>query len=102
MEELKEAWRKKDRSREIWAAQQLMVNFRIQAGGSDVIRKSEILIDERLPAGSAIMFSNHDEVVVSCPRELAGSVTEIVQSSMREAFSALYPGVADRLQTRGE
>ena len=94
MEELKEAWRKKDRSREIWAAQQLMVNFRIQAGGSDVIRKSEILIDERLPAGSAIMFSNHDEVVVSCPRELAGSVTEIVQSSMREAFSALYPGVA--------
>jgi hypothetical protein len=89
-----EAWRKKDRSREMWAAQQLRVNFRIQAGGSDVIRKSEILIDERLPEGCAILFSNHDEVVVSCPRELAGSVTEIIQNSMCEAFSGLYPGVA--------
>ena len=60
-----------------------------RGGGHQIIS-----IDEHLPEGCAILFSNHDEVVVSCPRELAGSVTEIIQNSMCEAFSALYPGVA--------
>jgi DNA polymerase I-like protein with 3'-5' exonuclease and polymerase domains len=94
--QIAEAWNRKESGREFWDAQQLSINFRIQAGGSDVIRLSEITIDSRLPADCRIMLSNHDEAVVSCPREKAEEVKKIVQESMHEAFSLLYPGVPIR------
>jgi DNA polymerase I-like protein with 3'-5' exonuclease and polymerase domains len=93
MDQIAEAWSRKESWRESWAAQQLMINFRIQAGGSDVIRLSEILVDARLPEGCRTLLSNHDEIVVSCPKEKAAEVTKILQESMHEAFSSLYPGI---------
>ena len=93
MDQIAEAWSRKEAWRESWAAQQLMINFRIQAGGSDVIRLSEILVDARLPEPCRTLLSNHDEIVVSCPREKVAEVTKILQESMHEAFSSLYPGV---------
>jgi DNA polymerase I-like protein with 3'-5' exonuclease and polymerase domains len=93
MEQIAEAWNRKETWRESWAAQQLQINFRIQAGGSDVIRLSEILVDARLPEGCRTLLSNHDEIVVSCPKEKAAEVTKILQESMHEAFSSLYPGI---------
>jgi DNA polymerase I-like protein with 3'-5' exonuclease and polymerase domains len=96
MEQVAEAWNKKELWRESWDAQQLQINYKIQAGGSDVIRLSEILIDSRLPADCRIMFSNHDETVVSCPCEKAEEVKKIVQEAMHEAFSILYPGILIR------
>jgi DNA polymerase-1 len=93
MKHVAEAWARKESWRECWDAQQLQVNFKIQAGGSDVIRLSEILIDSRLDSDSRIMFSNHDETVISCPREKAEAVKKIVQESMHEAFNELYPGI---------
>jgi DNA polymerase I-like protein with 3'-5' exonuclease and polymerase domains len=91
--QIADAWNKKELWRECWEAQQLEINYKIQAGGSDVIRLSEILIDSRLPADCRIMLSNHDEVVVSCPRDKAEQVKKIIQESMHEAFNQLYPGV---------
>jgi DNA polymerase I-like protein with 3'-5' exonuclease and polymerase domains len=96
MVQIAAAWNKKELWRESWDAQQLQINFKIQAGGSDVIRLSEIILESRLPADCRIMFSNHDETVVSCPREKAEEVKEIVQESMHEAFSLLYPGIPIR------
>jgi DNA polymerase I-like protein with 3'-5' exonuclease and polymerase domains len=93
MDHVAEAWAHKESWRECWDAQQLQVNFRIQAGGSDVIRLSEILIDSRLDSDCRIMFSNHDETVISCPREKAEAVKRVVQDAMHEAFNQLYPGV---------
>jgi DNA polymerase I-like protein with 3'-5' exonuclease and polymerase domains len=92
-EQIAEAWNKKELWRECWEAQQLQINYKIQSGGSDVIRLAEILIDSRLPAECRIMLSNHDEAVVSCPREKAGEVKKIVQEAMHEAFSILYPDI---------
>jgi DNA polymerase I-like protein with 3'-5' exonuclease and polymerase domains len=92
-EQIAEAWNKKELWRECWEAQQLQINYKIQSGGSDVIRLAEILIDSRLPAECRIMLSNHDEAVVSCPREKAEEVKKIVQEAMHEAFSILYPDI---------
>ena len=92
-EQIAEAWNKKELWRECWEAQQLQINYKIQSGGSDVIRLAEILIDSQLPVDCRIMLSNHDEAVVSCPREKAEQVKRIVQEAMHEAFSILYPDI---------
>jgi DNA polymerase I-like protein with 3'-5' exonuclease and polymerase domains len=58
-----------------------------------VIRKAEILVDERLPEDSSILLSNHDEICVSCPKAKAAAIRKIVQDAMHEAFSFFYPNV---------
>jgi DNA polymerase I-like protein with 3'-5' exonuclease and polymerase domains len=69
--QIAEAWKAFEERRVSWEAQQLTINYKIQAGGSDVIRKAEILVESRLPANSRILLSNHDEICVSCPKEKA-------------------------------
>jgi DNA polymerase I-like protein with 3'-5' exonuclease and polymerase domains len=86
-------WNETEPRRASWEAQQLLINYKIQAGGSDVIRKAEILVESRLPANCRILLSNHDEICVSCPKEKAQQVAEIVQAAMGEAFNWLYPSV---------
>src|SRR5215510_1880316 len=61
------AWESFEAWRVSWDAQQLQINFRIQAGGSDVLRRAEILVDARLLDGARLLLSNHDEICVSCP-----------------------------------
>jgi DNA polymerase I-like protein with 3'-5' exonuclease and polymerase domains len=91
--QIAQAWKAFEERRVSWEAQQLAINYKIQAGGSDVIRKAEILVESRLPANSRILLSNHDEICVSCPKEKAQEVVAIVQTAMGEAFSWLYPSV---------
>jgi DNA polymerase I-like protein with 3'-5' exonuclease and polymerase domains len=86
-------WISRERYRVVWDAQTLAINFKIQAGGSDVLRAVEIKLEERLPAPARVIFSNHDEVVVSCPREMREEVSEIIRSTMCECLSADYSGV---------
>jgi DNA polymerase I-like protein with 3'-5' exonuclease and polymerase domains len=88
-----ELWAVKEKYRVIWAAQILAINFKIQAGGSDVLRWVEIKLEERLPASARVIFSNHDEVLVSCPRDLKSEVAEIIRATMCKGLSTLYPGV---------
>jgi DNA polymerase I-like protein with 3'-5' exonuclease and polymerase domains len=88
------AWASFDAWRVSWDAQQLQINFKIQAGGSDVLRRAEILVDARLPDGARILLSNHDEICVSCPKDFAKFVERVVlQDAMREAFNSVYPDV---------
>ena len=91
--QITEAWTAFEIRRLNWEAQQLAINYKIQAGGSDVIRKAEILVESRLPANSRILLSNHDEICVSCPKENTQEVVQIVQAAMGEAFNWLYPSV---------
>jgi DNA polymerase I-like protein with 3'-5' exonuclease and polymerase domains len=88
-----EAWKVSEERRIGWEAQQLAVNYKIQAGGSDVLRRAEILTESRLPSDSRILLSNHDEICVSCPKEKAQEIATILQSAMHEAFSSIYPAV---------
>jgi DNA polymerase I-like protein with 3'-5' exonuclease and polymerase domains len=87
------AWAKYEKRRVNWDAQQLEINFKIQGGASDVIRKAEILVDERLPEDSSILLSNHDEICVSCPKAKAAAIQKLVQEAMHDAFSFFYPNV---------
>jgi hypothetical protein len=87
------AWKAYECRRVNWDAQQLAINFKIQAGGSDVLRKAEVLLDARLPSGARILLSNHDEICVSCPKELVQLVDDLLKNAMHEAFSWLYPSV---------
>jgi DNA polymerase I-like protein with 3'-5' exonuclease and polymerase domains len=91
--QIAKAWKAYERHRVNWDAQQLAINFRIQAGGSDVIRLAEILVDQRLPVGARILLSNHDEICVGGPKAKAAEIVEIVQAAMHAAFSSLYPSV---------
>jgi DNA polymerase I-like protein with 3'-5' exonuclease and polymerase domains len=87
------AWKKYEKRHVNWDAQQLDINFKIQDGASDVIRKAEILIDQRLQEESSILLSNHDEICVSCPKAKAAAIQKLVQDAMHEAFSFFYPAV---------
>ena len=91
--EIAAAWNQAEPHRASWEAQQLLINYKIQAGASDVIRKAEIFVESRLPSRCRILLSNHDEICVSCPGDLAETVVKVVQGSMHEAFSSFYPGV---------
>jgi DNA polymerase I-like protein with 3'-5' exonuclease and polymerase domains len=93
MPQILQAWASFEAWRVNWDAQQLQINFKIQGGGSDVIRRAEILVDSRLPEGARILLSNHDEICVSCPKEFAEAVKQILQDAMHEAFNSIYPDV---------
>lgn len=88
-----EAWKAYEEHRASWDAQQLAINYKIQAGGSDVLRRAEILLELRLPRDSRILLSNHDEICVSGPKAEAEEIAKIVQTAMHEAFTSLYPSV---------
>jgi DNA polymerase I-like protein with 3'-5' exonuclease and polymerase domains len=88
-----QAWASFEAWRVSWDAQQLQINFKIQAGGSDVLRRAEILVESRLPEDSRILLSNHDEICLSCPKELSRFVEQTLKIAMREAFSSVYPDV---------
>jgi len=93
MSRILQAWKDFEAWRVNWDAQQLLINYKIQAGGSDVIRKAEILVEKRLPEGARILLSNNDEICVSCPCEKAEETKDVLQKAMHEAFNTDYDDV---------
>jgi DNA polymerase I-like protein with 3'-5' exonuclease and polymerase domains len=96
---LLEAWTQRESQRINWDAQQLEINFKIQAGGSDVLRKAEILFSEHKSSSARVILANHDEICVSAPREKALEVKALLERCMCEGFNAIYPDVPIKVES---
>ena len=94
-----EEWKGFESWRTGWDAQQLRINFKIQAGGSDVLRKAEILFSERKPSSVRVILANHDEICVSAPRDTAEEVKALLERCMCEGFNAIYPDVPIKVES---
>jgi hypothetical protein len=95
-----ERWAGKEKWRVSWDAQSLAINFKIQAGGSDVLRTVEIELEQRLPAPARVIFSNHDEAVVSCPKVQSGDTWQQEPSAFAPGRQEPKPRTIDLLLER--
>lgn len=59
-------------------------NSRIQGSAADVIKLALVRINVKLPAGSKLLLTVHDEIVASCPEELVEESREAMRSAMED------------------
>lgn len=52
------------------------------------------LCRQRLPSGTGLISTVHDELIALAPADAAAQVKAIVESSMIQAMSALFPAVS--------
>lgn len=60
------------------------------------MKRALMLLAQRLPAGSRLISTVHDEVIVEAPEAVAEQTRAVVQAAMIEAMAALFPQVAHR------
>ena len=58
-----------------------------------MMKRAVVLIASRLPAGSRIISTVHDEVIVEAPEADAEVVCQLVRDSMIEAMAELFSQV---------
>jgi DNA polymerase I-like protein with 3'-5' exonuclease and polymerase domains len=76
-----------------WERFTALVNTPVQGGCADGMKRAIVLVAERLPEGSRILSTVHDELIVEAPEADAEAVRELVAATMREAMEALFPEV---------
>ena len=76
-----------------WSRFASSLNTPIQGGSADGIKRAIILIAQRLPPGCGLISTVHDELIALAPAELAKQAKAIVEGSMKEAMTALFPTV---------
>lgn len=54
-------------------------NFVVQASAADFTAVLLALLRRRLPADAQLVFFQHDEVIVHCPSDLAGTVSDLLE-----------------------
>lgn len=76
-----------------WERFTALVNTPVQGACADGMKQAIVQLAERLPEGSQILSTVHDEVIVETPEAEAESVRELVAETMREAMASLFPEV---------
>ena len=76
-----------------WERFTALVNTPVQGACADGMKRAIVLLAERLPKGSRILSTVHDEVIVDTPEADPESVRELVAETMREAMASLFPEV---------
>ena len=76
-----------------WERFTALVNTPVQGGTADGMKQAIVFAAQRIPDGSRIVSTVHDELVIECPEQDAEIVRDIVTAAMTEAMSALFPEV---------
>ena len=76
-----------------WQRFTALVNTPVQGGCADGMKRALVLIASRLPAGSRLISTVHDEVIVESPEADAEAVCSLVRKSMIDAMTDLFPQV---------
>ena len=83
-----------------WQRFTALVNSPVQGACADGMKQAIIILAERLPKGSRILSTVHDEVIVEVPEADAESVSRMVIETMREAMAQLFPEVPIEVEAR--
>jgi DNA polymerase-1 len=70
-----------------------LVNTPVQGGSADGLKLAMIELAKRLPQGTHLILTVHDELIVETPTELAEQVCDIVRDCMVNAMARLFPEV---------
>lgn len=76
-----------------WERFTALVNTPVQGGCADGMKRAIVLLAQRLPEGSRLVSTVHDEVIVETPEAGAEEVAALVAATMREAMEELFPEV---------
>lgn len=76
-----------------WEHFTALVNTSVQGGCADGMKQAIVTLAERLPKGSRILSTVHDEVIVEVPEAEAEDVLQLVIETMREAMAGIFPEV---------
>ena len=69
------------------------LNTPVQGGAADGIKRAIILIAQRLPPGCGLISTVHDELIALAPADAAAQAKAVIEATMIEAMSALFPTV---------
>ena len=76
-----------------WSRFASSLNTPVQGGAADGIKRAIILIAQRLPPGSGLISTVHDELIALAPTDRAEEVKAAVETCMIEAMASLFPAV---------
>jgi DNA polymerase-1 len=76
-----------------WERFTALVNTPVQGACADGMKQAIVLLAERLPKGSRILSTVHDEVIVETPEADAETVLQLVAETMEEAMASFFPEV---------
>jgi DNA polymerase I-like protein with 3'-5' exonuclease and polymerase domains len=76
-----------------WNKFTALVNTPVQGSAGDGLKTAMVNIFKELPEGAHLVLTVHDELLALAPEALAPQVKTIVETRMREALEALFPGV---------
>lgn len=76
-----------------WESFTALVNTPVQGTCADGLKQAIIKLANRLPSGTRILSTVHDELIVEAPECDAQAVCELVRSTMIEAMAAMLPDV---------
>ncbi|MFN0130835.1 MAG: DNA polymerase [Verrucomicrobiales bacterium] len=83
-----------------WERFTTLVNTEVQGGAADGMKRALVQIADQLPAGSRIISTVHDEVIVEAPDFEADAVCELTREIMIKAMADLYPEVPIEVEAR--
>ena len=83
-----------------WESFTALVNTPVQGGCADGMKRAIILLANRLPQGAQIVSTVHDELIVEANDSAADRVKEIMESTMREAMTELFPQVSIEVEAK--
>lgn len=83
-----------------WERFTTLVNTEVQGGAADGMKRALVQIADQLPAGSRIVSTVHDEVIIEAPEANANAVCDITRTLMIKAMADLYPEVPIEVEAR--
>lgn len=83
-----------------WERFTALVNTPVQGGCADVMKRAILLLSGRLPQGAQIISTVHDELIVEAPDAEAQNTLAVVESSMIEAMTGLFPEVPVEVEAK--
>jgi DNA polymerase-1 len=71
------------------AAYRAAVNMPLQGSAADIMKLAMIEVDNKLPKSVNMLLQIHDSILVEAPEKEAGSVGEILKTTMENAYTKL-------------
>jgi DNA polymerase I len=71
------------------AAYRAAVNMPLQGSAADIMKLAMIEVDNKLPKSANMLLQIHDSILVEVPEKEAGSVGEILKTTMENAYTKL-------------
>jgi len=83
-----------------WESFTALVNTPVQGGCADGMKRAIVALGKRLPEGAHIISTVHDELIIEAGQADADAVRQIVETSMVEAMSELFPQVPVEVEVK--